>query len=882
MATSKFFVVECEEGRETCFFFCLKYSSPLHHPSIVLTQWIIFVVFSIVGIHFLVFEMSEPEDGALEVGLNEDEEYDALNDETFGSAAVDGDWEECHEQMASLTEAGRTKIKQQELHNALRQGDVCLAEEFKHLGLRKYDNPGGRNLTQSSMPINIIGYQSVPASRTHIGSSLLVGPDLPGSPSNSIWTPSPGVDKLRPVIQHSPSNGMGHTLGQIPHGLAQPGISPSLGLPTIKTVAEVEEEMKLQHARSQSSFSLQQALRAEDLERELARQTASKSQQQQQGLSSFLQQSAPFNLQRQGSFTGGMPNNPSQFNRRFQRPFPNQGSYPGSMQQYSHQQHPYQQQQQRFVNCGGFPGNGTKNFSQPPPQLPQTHANQTQDCYSSYHHHHNNYHSNFQQQQQQQQHQQQQQQQQQQSYHHNRNPDGRYINHNGYDQGRNGNGFDRRNYERKPYDQSRSFDQGKNQYDRTGNSREDYSSHPGRIRRDSEAEWEEWHRIREQDEYCGLMTPREKGWLKYIQAMQLHSDSPYQDDYYYVMYSVKQQRKREEEVIEIDGLQLLLPDRGKDGGREYEPPRLENSLGKLQVVSVNAPRKIIDLQVVHLDPSHPTTSLQREMRKHRHLLLYVEKLFNVMMELDDLERKIRHLPDCPTRDLFKSKSRQLASRLWSSVTSTPERLVQLLCIRKGKSLLCRLISWLGESEHEKLVMNILQNMPLLAKKDAHDQHLALFWPITDRLVASSSHDRMIDLAAALNTQGTTPHKTNLASALCNKYGVSLIMALLVRGEHLQSTLGGCDEWQELLLAVINGLATVSDTTLKTSSDGSKASTEIPQALPSVALAASPYRPGQHLARCTKAEPQRLKASQDKMALLEVTHTKPRCQSPVKS
>nr|XP_053631381.1 protein PAT1 homolog 1-like [Cherax quadricarinatus] len=150
------------------------------------------------------------------------------------------------------------------------------------------------------------------------------------------------------------------------------------------------------------------------------------------------------------------------------------------------------------------------------------------------------------------------------------------------------------------------------------------------------------------------------------------------------MYSVKQQRKREEEVIEIDGLQLLLSDRGKDGGREYEPPRLENSLGKLQVVSVNAPRRIIDLQVVHLDPSHPTTPLQREMRKHRHLLLYIEKLFNVMMELDDLERKIRHLPDCPTRDLFKSKSRQQASRLWESVTSAPERLVQLLCIRKGK------------------------------------------------------------------------------------------------------------------------------------------------------------------------------------------------------
>lgn len=55
-----------------------------------------------------------------------------------------------------------------------------------------------------------------------------------------------------------------------------------------------------------------------------------------------------------------------------------------------------------------------------------------------------------------------------------------------------------------------------------------------------------------------------------------------------------------------------------------------------------------------------------------------------MMELDDLERKIRHLPDCPTRDLFQSKSRQQAAQLWRNITAAPETLVQLLCIRKGK------------------------------------------------------------------------------------------------------------------------------------------------------------------------------------------------------
>lgn len=392
------------------------------------------------------------------------------------------------------------------------------------------------------------------------------------------------------------------------------------------------------------------------------------------------------------------------------------------------------------------------------------------------------------------------------------------------------------------------------------------------------------------------MTPREKGWLKYIQAMQLHSDTPYRDDYYYVMHSVKQQRKREEEVIEIDGLQLLLPDRGKEGaaGREYEPPRLENSLGKLQVVSVNAPRKIIDLQVVHLDPSHPTTPMQREMRRHRHLLLYIEKLFNTMMELDDLERRIRHLPDCPTRDMFRSKSRTLAARLWSNLTATPDRLLHVLCIRKGKSLMSRLLGWLGEGDQEQLVVTVLQNMALLSRKDAHDQLLALLWPATDRMVATAAPNRLLELAAAFNNNSSTQastQRTNLAAALYSKYGVSLVLALLVRGEQVFAMLVESNVWQEFLSAIISALATstfsppsegaIPKTTTNLSTDANK--NEMAAALPSVALAASPCRPGQHLTRCVGVEPNLLKAAQDKMAQLEATYSKlARSQSPTKS
>lgn len=78
------------------------------------------------------------------------------------------------------------------------------------------------------------------------------------------------------------------------------------------------------------------------------------------------------------------------------------------------------------------------------------------------------------------------------------------------------------------------------------------------------------------------------------------------------------------------------------------------------------------------------------------------------------------------------------------------------------------MSWLGPKEREKVVITILQNMTLLAKRDAHDQHLALFWPITDHLVALATHQQLSDLAAALNIQSGGTQKANLVSALHNK------------------------------------------------------------------------------------------------------------------
>ncbi|CAL4094663.1 unnamed protein product, partial [Meganyctiphanes norvegica] len=416
--------------------------------------------------NFFGFDASGPDDESGEGII--DEEYDALNDETFG-AAVGGDWERDHEQMATITEAGRSQRHRN--HQQMRDG---LAFEEVAAGLSR--------LGQSSSPMNIMGgYQHHPnAGGGHPGGhmgGILGGPDIAGSPS-SIWAPSPGLDKLISPVNHESSivgspGSLNHIggMGQMNHvGLG------NLGLPSIKTVAELEDEMKLQQHRHNASTTMPPTINQQQQQQQ-QHQLNQQQQQQQHNQQQLQQQQQQFGLHRQGSFNGIPNNRNNQFNTRHQRPFGNQGAYLGPTQGTQHQHgsggpphhhinnhHP--QQQQRFIN--NFPNNkGPFNhhnqFHLPPGGGPggplhhmsnhHHHHGSNHDGFNNYNNQHHNYHHNLQQQQQQQQ--------QHPMHPNNRNGDGRYFSHNGYDVGRNGNGFDRRNFDRRSFDQNGRFEQGK-------------------------------------------------------------------------------------------------------------------------------------------------------------------------------------------------------------------------------------------------------------------------------------------------------------------------------------------------------------------------------------------------------------------------------------
>lgn len=188
-------------------------------------------------------------------------------------------------------------------------------------------------------------------------------------------------------------------------------------------------------------------------------------------------------------------------------------------------------------------------------------------------------------------------------------------------------------------------------------------------------------KMEQYDEYANLMSNRDKQFLITIQLMQLNTETPYFDDYYYTMFKERQRLRgieNESQAHRDNQLnhpftqpkghaQMLLRqfnNIGKNGlqnqknghGRErrssesstkndkenptprtYTPLQFENSLGKLQCGSVTAPRKIIDMEVVS---NAESSSQVASEKKSRQILMQIEALYKIVLKLEDLQHPL--------------------------------------------------------------------------------------------------------------------------------------------------------------------------------------------------------------------------------------------------
>jgi len=294
-----------------------------------------------------------------------------------------------------------------------------------------------------------------------------------------------------------------------------------------------------------------------------------------------------------------------------------------------------------------------------------------------------------------------------------------------------------------------------------------------------------------EDEFSGLMTPRERQWIVNIQLNQLKCENPFLDDYYYTIFNQKRnsadqatkdnttsedvegnetennintenakesRRQRLEAEVSIssedgmrgdsvvskpqvkrseEGAQLLLPAEStnaiSNAGDGYTPKQFTNSLGCLQAVTVKAPRKIIDVKVKLDKQDSTTTSIsnsntQKDTKNFKQTLIELERLYSLLIEVEDCEKKLTALPTGTSMRLQVGKEREEAvKRIRAGPLTDAGRLKKYMMVRKGKALLVRTLRLLDE-ENMKVFCNTLFSLyALAARKDRDEQMLGLLW-----------------------------------------------------------------------------------------------------------------------------------------------------------
>uniref|UniRef100_A0A8C2AHG8 Protein PAT1 homolog 1 n=1 Tax=Cyprinus carpio TaxID=7962 RepID=A0A8C2AHG8_CYPCA len=321
------------------------------------------------------------------------------------------------------------------------------------------------------------------------------------------------------------------------------------------------------------------------------------------------------------------------------------------------------------------------------------------------------------------------------------------------------------------------------------------------------------------DPYSNLMTQREKEWVARIQMMQLQSTDPYLDDYYYQNYYEKMEKRqeRDRDNRKEHTTKLITPQVAKLE-HTYRPVQFAGSLGKLTVSSVNNPRKMIDAVVTTRSDDEEKREKQ-VWNKRRQILYTVEKMYSLLLEVQDFEKKFLQTPE-HQRDALLEQHKTHMVQLYNSLREkewddrvSDKQCLMIMSVRKGKRLISRLLPFLPQPHAAAVVMGIARNLPALAKKDKHDQVLCwLVEPVTT-VIQSMSSTSLTDLLQEL--QGS---EGQLPLVLQNKFGVTLLYLILSEGERMQSSDPNCqlmddNRWTELVFSVTRELLKVPSSAL---------------------------------------------------------------------
>ncbi|KAG8178303.1 hypothetical protein JTE90_026274 [Oedothorax gibbosus] len=323
-----------------------------------------------------------------------------------------------------------------------------------------------------------------------------------------------------------------------------------------------------------------------------------------------------------------------------------------------------------------------------------------------------------------------------------------------------------------------------------------------------------------EDEYAGLMTQREKEWLLRIQLLQLKSENPYVEDYYFTTQVARRCQKKYSESANKgggDAPELILPETTKHENKAFVPTQFEGSLGKLQAVSVNFPRKVLDWAEKRPLEDEDAKNTNQNLVKHRKLLLDIEQLYRHFLEIEDEERRILAKPESESgqhRDNITNLKKNIVGDLLNS--SVEDHFLNIMTIRKGRSLVMRCFKIFNEEQKLKCLTLLFRCLPVVLKTDRNDLVLVRHTNMIASVIQTLRLSDIVQLGEALKDSlesGKGKEKSSFSILFKTSFGSSVTCTLLTQAESLYGEFNEHESdiktrWTSVVLNIVDSLSSL--------------------------------------------------------------------------
>ncbi|XP_062889454.1 protein PAT1 homolog 2 isoform X4 [Mobula hypostoma] len=231
------------------------------------------------------------------------------------------------------------------------------------------------------------------------------------------------------------------------------------------------------------------------------------------------------------------------------------------------------------------------------------------------------------------------------------------------------------------------------------------------------------------DAFGKLMTDKEKAWIIKLQMIQLQSENPHLDDYYYQEFFRKLELKLQDEELGKDVKrepQKLVTPYVQKAEMYDSVVHIEGSLGQVAVSTCYSPRRAIDVvHVLTLEEDPPNLGRQR-----LHLLDNIEKMYQLLLELEEMETHLVSVPE-EKRLMYQSlrdrKLEQLYQRLHVGIREENSELFRILRVRKGIKLLSRLLPLLPPTRCTEILFSVAASLHQLGKEGMDEFSLSFLY-----------------------------------------------------------------------------------------------------------------------------------------------------------